>query len=73
LFWSLFGHDDRCCDWVDHVEYLFFPEKKWLETYYIRVSIARRVHDAFSGSQWWWARFRCKNHAAFLHDEKTSF
>jgi hypothetical protein len=28
LFWSLFGHDDRCCDWVDHVEYLFFPEKK---------------------------------------------
>jgi hypothetical protein len=24
LFWSLFGHDDRCCDWVDHVEYMFY-------------------------------------------------
>lgn len=20
LFWSLFGHDDRCCDWIDHTD-----------------------------------------------------
>ncbi|OAV92253.1 hypothetical protein PTTG_01371 [Puccinia triticina 1-1 BBBD Race 1] len=46
LFWSLFGHDDRCCDWVDHTDgfTMHFPGRNDDE----RGSVARIMQHTYT-------------------------